>query len=96
MRGIEEAERKIMRILEKIQEEIEGSIVKKDQLWDWVRDLTEVIDEELRRSLSDCCRVKDVYGDRFTIDCCSLLNIEVQLDYRTISCAEIRGFRIRY
>jgi len=90
-----EVERKIMRILEKIEEEIGGSIVTKDQLWDWVRNLADIVDKELRRSLSDCCRVKGVYGDRFTIDCCSLLNIEVQLDYRTISCAEIRGFRIR-
>jgi hypothetical protein len=29
VKDVEEAERKIMRILEKIQEEIEGSIVKK-------------------------------------------------------------------
>jgi hypothetical protein len=95
MRDAEEAERKIMRILEKIQEEIEGSLVKKDQLWDWMRDLSEALDEELRRSLSDCCRVEDIYTDGFTIDCCSLLTIEVRLDYRSVSCAEIRGFRIR-
>jgi hypothetical protein len=95
VKDVWEVEREIMRILEKIEEEIGGSIVTKDQLWDWVRDLADIVDEELQRSLSDCCRVKDVYGDRFTIDCCSLLNIEVQLDYRSISCAEIRGFRIR-